>query len=243
MGKLVVRSAVAMLAAVAGLGLGSMAMAGGKPLPKPAPRNWNTVVTMTPQGTHLLGNPAAKLRLTQFVSYTCPHCSHFEQEAEAQLRLTWVAGGKGSIEVRNFVRDPIDLTVAMLTNCGSPAKFFGNHTMFMRQQAKWIQPLASPGPTQQQRWGTGTFAQRTRYIAQDLGFYPMMASRGYSTVEIDKCLADEAMAKRLAAGTQDAAQKFEIPGTPSFAVNDQLLADTFTWEALRPQLASRLGGN
>ena len=49
---------------------------------KPAPRNWNQTITLTPQGTHLLGNPAAKVRLTQFISYTCPHCAHFAPMVE-----------------------------------------------------------------------------------------------------------------------------------------------------------------
>ena len=128
---------------------------------KPAARNWNTTVTVTPQGTHVLGNPAAKIRLTQYVSYTCPHCAHFEEQADAQLRLTFVATGKGAVEVRNIIRDPIDLTVALLTNCGPTAKFFGNHAAFLRGQDKWIGPLVNPSPAQRARWTTGAFATRT----------------------------------------------------------------------------------
>jgi len=210
---------------------------------KPAPRNWNQTITLTPQGTHLLGNPAAKVRLTQFISYTCPHCAHFEQEADAQLRLTFVASGKGAIEVRNFVRDPIDLTVALLTNCGPASKFFANHTAFLRSQDKWIGPLAHPSAVQQARWTTGAFAQRTRAIARDFDFYPIMATRGYTTTEVDKCLANEPLAKRLAADTQEAASKLFVSGTPSFAIDGTVLAGTYSWAALRPQLAARMGTN
>lgn len=207
---------------------------------KPAARNWNTTVTVTPDGHHVLGNPAAKVRLTQFVSYTCPHCADFEAQADAQLRLSFVATGKGAVEVRNFVRDPVDLTAALLTNCGPASKFFLNHTAFLRSQGKWIGPLANPSPAQRARWTSGTFAQRTRAIATDFKFYPIMASRGYTRQQIDKCLADEALANRLAAQTQEAQNKLSVSGTPSFAIDGDLLAGTHSWAALRPQLAARL---
>ncbi|MCA1660806.1 MAG: DsbA family protein [Novosphingobium sp.] len=226
------------LALAAGFGAGA-ALAQTK---APA-RNWNTTVTVTPQGHHVLGNPNAKLRLTQFVSYTCPHCANFEKQADAQLRLTVVATGKGAVEVRNFVRDPVDLTVALLTNCGPADKFFLNHAAFMRSQDKWIAPLASPSPAQRARWTAGAFAQRTRAIATDFKFYPIMASRGYTRPQIDKCLADEALAKRLAVSTQDAQENLFVSGTPSFAIDGELLAGTHSWSALRPQLAARMQAN
>lgn len=231
---------IAMLA----LAAGALSAAGPvkKSAPKPAATNWNTTVTRTAQDTHILGNPAAKVRLTEFVSYTCPHCAHFEGEADASLRMDFVAQGKGAVEVRHFVRDPIDMTVALLTNCGPPAKFFLNHTAFMRSQAKWITPLENPSAAQQTRWTSGTFAQRTRTIAKDFGFYPIMATRGYTAPQVDKCLADEALATRLAADTDLAQQTLRITGTPSFAIDGAVLAGTHDWDTLRPQLLARLPG-
>ena len=215
------------------------ALAQTKPV-KPPLRNWNTTVALTPQGTHLLGNPAAEVKLTQFISYTCPHCAHFEEQADAQLRLLFVANGKGSVEVRNFVRDPVDMTVALLTNCGAAGKFFGNHAAFLRSQDTWIAPLAHPTPTQQARWSGGSFAQRTRAIAKDFGFSRIMQTRGYTNPQIDKCLADEALAKRLAASTEEAGSKLFVTGTPMFAIDGVVLAGTHSWDALRPQLDARM---
>lgn len=211
-----------------------------KPSPAAPKRNWNTAVTVTPQGTHILGNPAAEVRLTEFVSYTCPHCAQFETQADGPLRLTFVVGGKGSVEVRHFVRDPVDMTVALLTNCGPAEKFFGNHSAFLRSQMRWIGPLNNPSPAQKARWTSGAFAQRTRAIAKDFGFYPMMQSRGYTPSQVDACLANEALAKRLAASTAEATEKLFVTGTPSFAIDGTVLTGTHSWQALRPQLAARM---
>jgi protein-disulfide isomerase len=227
------------LAGIAFALVAGAALAQTKPA-KPPARDWNNTVALTPRGTHLLGNPAAKVKLTQFISYTCPHCAHFEAQADAPLRLAFIATGKGSIEVRNFVRDPVDMTAALLANCGPATKFFGNHAAFLRSQDKWITPLNHPTPTQTARWTGGSFAQRTRAIALDFGFYRIMQSRGYSAPQVDKCLADEALARRLAASTQEATDKLFVSGTPMFAIDGVVLAGTHTWDALRPQLDARM---
>jgi protein-disulfide isomerase len=203
-------------------------------------RNWSGTVTVTAQGTHILGNPQAQVRLTEFVSYTCPHCAQFEQEAEGPLRLGFVASGKGSVKIRHLVRDPVDMTVALLTNCGPHAKFFLNHSAFLRRQATWIGPLASASPGQRARWTSGAFASRTRAIALDFRFYDIMAARGYQRREVDACLMNEPLARRLAEATSEAQEKLGVAGTPSFAINDVVLAGTNDWPTLRPQLEARM---
>jgi protein-disulfide isomerase len=197
--------------------------------------NWNLAVAVTPAGSHVLGNPAAKVKLTEFVSYTCPHCAAFEREADGPLRLAYVRQGKVSVEVQHMLRDPIDLTVAMLTNCGPKDKFFINHGMFMRSQATWIKPMISASGAQRSRWTSGDMGARNRAIAADFHFYDMMATRGYDRQTVERCLTDKAMADRLARQAQ-AASDLGVQATPSFAINGTLLAGTNEWSVLQPQI-------
>jgi protein-disulfide isomerase len=205
----------------------------------PAGGNWNAVVQLTPAGGHVLGNPAAKAKLVEFASYTCSHCAAFEREASDSLRMYLVRRGRLSFEVRNLVRDPIDMTVAMLTNCGLPERFFLNHATFLRSQDRWIALANTAGEAKRKRWTTGTTQARMMAIAGDFGFYPMMEARGYSRVAVNRCLADAAMAKRLAAQTDDAT-KLGVDGTPSFLFNGELLAGTHDWQTLQAQLNARM---
>jgi len=208
--------------------------------PQPAPRgNWNATITLTAEGTHVLGNPQAAIKLTEYVSYTCPHCAHFEVEAEDAMHREWVAPGKLRIEVRHILRDPIDATVAQLTNCGPKDKFFGNHAAFMRSQNRWIGAMATASDTQRARWVNGDLTSRRRAIAADYHLYEVMVARGYSRADLDRCLADDAMARRLALQTADA-EKRNINSTPSFAINDMILAGTHGWDVLEPQLRVRM---
>ncbi len=230
-GVMVARVALLVMASV-------LTTAASKPLAPPEHRNWNATVAVTPQGNHVLGNLAATIRLTEYISYTCPHCAHFETQADTPLRLGYVATGKLSVEVRHFVRDPVDLTVAMLTNCGPSAKFFLNHAAFLRSQDTWIQAMNTGSQAQRLRWSSGPMLTRRRAIAGDFHLYEIMQSRGYDRPAVDRCLADEAMAQRLAKQTQDAIAA-GVEGTPTFAINGTLLAGTHDWDLLQPQLAAR----
>lgn len=200
---------------------------------------WLAHVTLTPDGSHLIGNPDAPVKLVEYMSYTCPHCAHFEAEGMPRLRLTGLASGKVSLEVRHFLRDPVDTTVALLTNCAPPQRFFGLHDLFLRTQPKWLAEASKHAGDQQQRWFNGPMPQRMRAIAGDLGFYDLMESQGIGRVAADRCLANEAMLKKLAEQTARASTP-SFEGTPSFAINGLMLAGTHDWNSLEPQLNARL---
>lgn len=228
------RLAAALALAGAGFALG----AATKPAPKPAAkaaapaRNW-AVPVLTPQGGYLRGKPDAQVKLVEFVSYTCPHCAHFEVEADAPLTLGFIGTGKGSVEVRPYLRNVIDVSASLLTTCGAPARFHGNHTAILRAQDKW---LRNPTQGEVQRWNNGTFGARMRAIASDLGLYKIMLSRGYTPLQLDRCLADEARADKIANQTQADTEQYKIQGTPSFLVNGTLQDGVHDWAKLRPVL-------
>lgn len=201
--------------------------------------DWNAKLAVTPSGSHVIGNPAAAIKLTEYISYTCSHCADFDRAASDPLRLIHVTSGKLSLEIRHLVRDPIDLTVAMLTNCGPPNKFLQNHTLFLRQQARWLGRAQTLGQAAQARWNSGTPENRRRAIADDLGFYQTMLARGYDRPMVDRCLSDPVMARKLAEQTVEA-ERLGVPGTPSFLINGELLAGTHDWPSLQVQLRARM---
>lgn len=201
-------------------------------------RNWLTVVD-TAGGGHLVGNPDAKVKLTEFVSYTCSHCGHFAQEGSSAIDV-YVASGKVRLDVRHVVRDTLDLTAAMIANCGPAAKFPRNHAALMLSQPKWLPIAEHATDGQKSRWYYGAGPARRRAIASDLKFYDLMAGRGYDRPAIDRCLADETLAKRLSDQSAADDKKWNVSSTPSFAIDDVMINGVFTWGLLRPFLDARL---
>lgn len=213
------------------------ARAPAHPAAHPAART--NLVTATPQGTHLLGDPAAKIKLTEYISYTCSHCAHFHEEATATLQTTLVMTGRGSVEILPYIRNPIDMAAALLVECGGPTRFVRLHDIFLNTQTQWLAKVADINAGQRQRWENGPVGSRMRAMASDLGFYQIMENNGVDRVQADRCLNDEAAAKRIAALTQ-AATTAGVEATPSFAIDGVLLTGTYDWTMLAPQLQARL---
>src|SRR5882757_363501 len=102
-----------------------------------APRDWNSVVTRTASGSYVIGNPRAKVRLVEYLSYTCPHCAEFLAESAPVLRGQMVRSGSTSIELRTATRDPLDLAAALLARCAGPAGLVGATDAMFAQQDVW----------------------------------------------------------------------------------------------------------
>lgn len=216
--------------------LSALALPAGQVTARP---NWLAAVAVTDAGSHLLGNPAASVRIVEYLSYTCPHCAHFHRDAEPLLRMGYVQQGKVAVEVRPLVRDPVDLTVALIASCGDKSRFVRNHDLFMRSQDRWLKAASEASASQQQRWSNGPMVDRLRSIAADLGFYTMMEPRGYNRVAIDHCLADQGAIQRLTALRQSALDA-GVRGTPSFSVNGELMDDVHDWPGLDAAIRARL---
>ncbi|WP_230292932.1 thioredoxin domain-containing protein [Croceicoccus sp. Ery5] len=196
-------------------------------------------VTRVEPGVHRIGPAKAPVTLTEYVSYTCPHCAHFEQEAGKELVIAYAATGKASVVVRHLVRDQADLAAALVTNCGQSDRFLANHSAIMSAQPVWLDRWYKATSAQRARYQTGTVGARMQAVARDLGFYDIMARRGYSKPQLDRCLADEALAKTLSEKTA-AYLASGVSGTPSFDINGVLLAGTHDWASLKPQLDVRM---
>ncbi len=210
-------------------------------LPRPSTgTNWNGTVTRSAEDGYILGNPAAPLRVVAYISYSCPHCAEFAAQAEVQLRIGMIGPGKGSYEIRPFLRNDIDIAATLLAECGQPAKFFGNSQLLLSRQNQWLALLDTLTQAQQDRWNGLDFGSRMRAIASDLGFYAVLESRGYDRPELDRCLTSEAQAKRLAARTKQAVTRDFVAGTPAFLINGVPLAGTYNWATLKPQIEARL---
>jgi hypothetical protein len=52
----------------------------------PAGQDWTQVVSQTPEGGFVMGNPNAPVKLVEYLSLTCPHCAQFAETGYPQLQ-------------------------------------------------------------------------------------------------------------------------------------------------------------
>ena len=67
-----------------------------------------------------------------------------------------------------------------------------------------------------------------------MSLYPLFEARGYTRVELDRCLADEQQLRAITAENQ-AAQQAGVESTPTFLINGQI-QQVHAWSELRPLL-------
>ncbi len=199
--------------------------------------DWTTRVTQSKMGGHVLGNPLAKHKLVEYVSYTCNHCASFTVDSNVPLKSNHLAKGHVSSEVRNYVRDPVDFTAALLARCGGRAKFFGNHRAFMSTQGQWLRKVTTATRETRESWYTGELDTRLRKIASDVGFYDLIAKRGINRTQANACLANTDSQNKILAMTRHGQDEVKITGTPSFTLDGKLLPRVHSWTSLRPILA------
>ena len=202
--------------------------------PAPAGQDWTTTVVKTPEGGFRMGNPNAPIKLVEFGSMTCSHCADFATKGFPALKRDYVATGKVSLEYRNFVRDSFDLTASLIARCGGEAPFFALTEQMFATQAEWFARVQSPESQQALKGVSGPAMLPA--LASASGLDQFARQRGVSADKIAACLKDEPEAERLAKGVQDASEKYNITGTPSFLINDQLVPNAAAWEQLEPAL-------
>ncbi len=199
----------------------------------PAGKAWTDVVAVTPEGGYVMGNPNAPIKVIEFGSLTCPHCAEFEEKGFPHLRDDYVAKGTVSLEFRNFVRDPYDTAMAMLTRCGSPDSFFALTEQVYANQKDIFEQLKPVGPALQA--ANLPPADIFKAIGERGGLMDFFAARGIAKDQAAQCLAKADTATKLANDTSKAGDTYNVTGTPTFIVNGRNV-EVATWEALEPIL-------
>ncbi|HEX9931714.1 MAG TPA: thioredoxin domain-containing protein [Allosphingosinicella sp.] len=208
----------------------------------PAPNNadWTQVVSQTPEGGFVMGNPNAPVKLIEFASMTCPHCRAFAEEGSQRLRETYVRSGQVSFEFRNYVLNPLDAAASLAARCQGPAAFFRLTEQLFAAQETWA---ANADEAEQQQVMQLPQAQQPAAWLRAAELDTFFRQRGVPEARLNQCLGNTQELQRLASMRDRAMQQFpEIPGTPAFAINGRLVPDTTTWQQLEPILRERIGG-
>jgi len=203
--------------------------------------DWSTVVTKTPEGGFLMGNPNAKVKLVEFASMTCHYCADFEEQGSKSLVDNYVKKGVVSWEFRNFVRDPMDMVATLLARCGGEANFFGMTRTLFHDQKNWVGKLQAADPAKLQALQGAPAAQQFLTIADLGGLKTFAAQRGVPRAMADQCLADQAEIDKLVQMNSDAGSTYSVTGTPSFVINGAAPAFTGSWEVVEPKIKEALG--
>lgn len=221
----------ALMLMVAGLSL-TTAVA---PAAEKAAVDWSKRFATTAAGAHVMGNPAAPVKLVEYLSYTCNHCAYFAIAASKPLKSEFVATGRTSVEVRHAVRDRLDFAAALLARCGGASNFFRNSDAIFAAQPEWMERGHRFEHGEGAHLATLPITAAVKALAEGSGLYALMKTLGYPDAQLDACLADAEQQKLVGAMTEQAWEVAKISGTPHFTINGTPQPVT-SWSALEPRL-------
>lgn len=228
------RAALAMLAFV------PMAVIPGLPgaglRAAPVERDWSQVATRLPGGTFLQGNPRAKVKVVEYLSLTCPHCSRLAATVIPEMTRTYIRTGKVSYEVRHATRDAVDLTATLLARCTGPRGYFTILPALFATQQEWVGRGYSylrshPGPQMESN------AARMTDIARSAGLDTFFAAQNLPPARQAACLADMKETTFLSKMAGDI-WKPGFPGTPLVEINGLRATSVNSWDQLKAQLVA-----
>ncbi|UTW58144.1 thioredoxin domain-containing protein [Kordiimonas sp. SCSIO 12603] len=148
-------------------------------------------------GDIVYGNADAPIEVIEYGSFTCPHCASFEAEVLPFLKEELISTGKVKFVFRNFVRDRLDMAVALATRCTSDLEQAKRlKTAFFTRQREWVTAQNPP-----------------------IAITSIALTGGVPTSELNECQADKVMMQRIIDDMKAGHEKYEIKSIPTIVVN------------------------
>lgn len=147
----------------------------------------------------MIGAMDSKVVLTEYASYTCPHCANFHSAVFKDLKRDYIDTGKIKFIYREVYFDREGLWASMMARCGGDLRYFGIQDILYSTQSEW---LGSRDPA--------VVAKNLRQIGKTAGMDDAM---------LDACMNDGAMAQAMVNKYQEDSKADDINSTPSFVLN------------------------
>jgi protein-disulfide isomerase len=157
----------------------------------------------------IVEDATAPVTLIVYSSPTCSYCVEFDQNDLPKLKNSFVREGKLKIIHRPFVRNSIDAMIFMVAEARGKEKFDETVSVFMSKFEELI-----------------TAEDRKKAVAE------IAQSIGMTRADLDAAVDNPTYLAKLTAATEEAKEKFGVPGTPWFFVNGKEVKVTKSFDEI-----------
>lgn len=202
----------------------------------PEGKSWSQMVSFDADGSAVMGNPEAPIKLHEFGAFTCGHCAQFTKDSHEELKRDFVDTGRVSYKFTTFMLHPLDAVAGAIAKCAGPDRFFPlADATFLEHEAfiNGAQNADQPAIEQAMKLPP---EQRFNALAKGWGLDQFYQQRGVPAATIQQCLADVDNLTAIEKGTNIGTEEYKITGTPAFVINGQVVDGITTWGPLRDRL-------
>ncbi len=166
-----------------------------------------------------IGNPDAKVKITEYASFTCPHCANFHDTVFKPLKADYIDTGKVHFTYREVYFDRYGLWAAMVARCGGDMRYFGISDILFETQQEWP---ASDDPN--------VVVENLKKIGR---------TAGMDDATLDACMKDGAMAEAMVKRFEENMKADEVEGTPTLFING-VKHDNMSYDDLKTIIEAEL---
>ena len=167
----------------------------------------------------VIGAEDAPVEMTEYASFTCPHCANFHATVWPQLKADYIDTGKVRFTYREVYFDRYGLWASMIARCGGEMRFFGITSEIYDRQRDWT---SSGDPA--------TIAEALKTIGK---------TAGIPADEVDACMTDADKAQNLVAWYEANAEADNVRATPSFLIDGEPYSN-MAWDEMKAILDERI---
>ena len=171
---------------------------------RPAFAQSAAAATATPAGTdprmadRAEGKPDAHVTVTEWFSFTCPHCAHFAADVFPEIKAKLIDTGKLRFVFKEYPRDQVDLIAAMVARSLPADRYEAFKDTLFATQARWA------------------FA---RGVEPKDELAKMAALAGMPRETFDRVTSDDALRAAILADQAQAYKTYDINSTPTFVID------------------------
>lgn len=188
--------------------------------PPPLPTLHVGGMTITPLD-RTMGDPASKVVMIEYAAPQCPVCARFNATAYQRLKAEYIDTGKIFYVLRVFPIGPADIPAEGIARCLPKERYFPFIDQLFRNQQSW-----------DPEYGVSDVAGQLTAQARIAGLSENAAR---------SCMLDKANQDRIVASVNDAMQRYNVNGTPTFVVNNQVVfVGDYPWDKLKAMLDAKL---
>jgi protein-disulfide isomerase len=151
-----------------------------------------------------LGDPNAKVKMTEYASLTCSHCGTFNNEVFPAFKAKYIDTGKVHYTFKEFLTPPNEVAAAgfLTARCAGKDKYFNVTDAIFHAQ--------------QEMFTTGDMRGILLRIAQ---------SAGLTEEQFNACITDEAALKALNERVEKSIKVDKVTATPTFVMNGKKIKE------------------
>lgn len=201
----------------------------------PASKSWSEVVSFDTDGSAVMGNPAAPIKVQEYGAFTCGHCAQFAKDSHEEIKRDFIDTGRVSYKLTPFMLHPIDAVAGAIIKCTGPDRYFPLADATFLDHEAFLEGAQSAGPELESAMKLPP-QQRFNALAKGWKIDQFFQQRGVTATAIEQCLSNVDNVEAVEKSTNEGVEKYKVNSTPTFIINGQVAEGIATWAMLRDRL-------